>query len=457
MLKALINRLTGKKPKKPRQATLQLRIVPRAEHPISRQDISGGALKVLYRLHEAGFKAFLVGGGVRDLLVGLHPKDFDVATDATPEEVKRVFGGQCRLIGRRFRLAHVHMGREIIEVATFRAHHSAAEDTEGQTSEAGVILRDNVYGNQAEDAERRDFTANALYYNIADFSLYDYAGGLEDIQARRLRLIGDPETRYREDPVRMLRAVRLAAKLEFDIDPSAGEPLRQLGDLLDHCSSHRLYDEAQKMLGSGHAVRVLGLLEDYGLFGHLFPAVQLNPAQRELLMRAAESTDARIAQGKSVNPAFFFAVLLWQRVLQRHQELIDDDMPPVPALQLAASQVLDAQAGRTALPKLAAGTVREIWDLQFRLVAPPSRKVEFLLTHPRFRAAYDFLCLREAAGEDTGGWGDWWTHYQDAHPDEREALLRELERARQQAKAAGSGPKKKRRSPRKRKPGNPPA
>ncbi len=449
MIKRLIDRLRGRAtPARPR---LALQVIAREHHPISRRDISSAAVKTLYRLRDAGYQAFLVGGGVRDLLLGLHPKDFDIATDATPEQVKQVFGGQCQVIGRRFRLAHVRFGREIIEVATFRAHHSQAEgEGHGRTSDDGMILRDNVWGSIEEDAERRDFTVNALYYNIADFTLWDFAGGLADLKARRLRLIGDPETRYREDPVRMLRAIRFAAKLEFDIERTTAAPIRELGDLLDDISSHRLYDESQKLFACGHSARVLDLLHDYDLFRHLFPQAAEDDISRRLQALTAESTDARIAADKSVNPAFFYAALLWPAVAEEARRLEDDGVPPVPALQQAGQRVIGRQTTRTAITRFTAQTMRDIWEMQPRLVNPRPRQVDELLQQQRFRAAYDFLVLREDAGEDTDGWGEWWTTYQDADPGLQAELRRALEKSGQGAPA---GRKPRRRGPRKRKPG----
>lgn len=449
MIKNLIDRLRGRPSS--RRPVLKLTVTPREQHPISRKDISSAAVKTLYRLHDHGYQAFLVGGGVRDLLLGLHPKDFDIATDATPEQVKQVFGGQCQIIGRRFRLAHVRFGREIIEVATFRAHHTQAEgEHHARTSDEGMILRDNVWGSIEEDAERRDFTVNALYYNIADFTLWDFAGGRKDLEKRQLRLIGDPETRYREDPVRMLRAIRFAAKLEFDIEPATAEPLRRLGDLLDDISSHRLFDESQKLLASGHAGRVLTLLKEYDLFRHLFPQAGPSEEYERLLTLTAESTDQRIQDGKSVNPAFFYAALLWGRVQAHYAELNAEGVPPVPALQQAGQRAISRQTERTAITRFTAQALREIWEMQPRLENPRPRQVDALLVQQRFRAAYDFLVLREKAGEDTAGWGAWWTRYQDADPGLQAELLRALESGGKSVAAGSRKPRK--RGPRKRKP-----
>lgn len=446
MIKALINRLRRKSSAPLGQQRI---IIPREQHTISRKDISSAALKTLYRLRERGHEAFLVGGCVRDLLLDLHPKDFDVATSATPEEVKQAFGSQCQLIGRRFRLAHVRYGREVIEVATFRAHHTQSESVQhAQTSHAGVILRDNVWGSIEEDAERRDFTVNALYYSIEDFSLRDFAGGLQDLERRQLRLIGDPETRYREDPVRMLRAIRFAAKLGFTLESATAAPIRRLGDLLDHISSHRLFDESQKLLASGHAVRVLELLQDYDLFRHLFLDYKPTETSERLLRLTAESTDSRLAVGKSVNPAFFYAALLWPQMQAEHARLMAEGMPAMPALQQAGQRAISRQCDRTAIPRFSAQTIRDIWEMQPRLEQPRPRQVDALLQQQRFRAAYDFLVLREAAGENTQGLAAWWTRYQEADPGLRAEMLRTLET--RGGDATSRRPRK--RAPRKRRP-----
>ena len=305
----------GTTPPKPLATHADLRLVPRDQHPISRKDISPNALRVLYRLRDAGFSGYLVGGAVRDLLVGGHPKDFDVATDATPEEVKALFRN-CRLIGRRFRLAHVVFGREIIEVATFRAN---SDDGSGdrELHEGGRLLRDNVYGSIEEDAIRRDFTANALYYAIEDFSVRDYTGGFEDVQNGLMRLIGDPETRYREDPVRMLRAARLAAKLGFEIEAGTAEPIPRLAPLLRESAPARLFEECLKLFLSGHAVASFHALEQHGLLPALLPesaaamAANRSGALRKMLLEGLRGTDQRVAEGEPVSPAFLFALLLW--------------------------------------------------------------------------------------------------------------------------------------------------
>jgi len=395
--------------------TAQLRIIPREQHSISRKDISAGALRVLYRLNEAGHAAYLVGGAVRDLLLGGHPKDFDIATDATPEEVKRLFRN-CRLIGRRFRLAHVVFGSEIVEVATFRG---SADDGSGDRHVVdGRIVRDNVYGSIEEDAIRRDFTMNALYYGIADFSVRDYVGGYEDIQRRELRLIGDPVQRYREDPVRMLRAVRLAAKLDFRIAPEARAPFEELGELLLHAPPARLFDEALKMFLAGNGLKSFRALEASGLLVDVFPltaralAFRGGESFRALIEAGLAGTDARIADGKPVTPAFLFAVLLWGAVRAQAEREIAKGTDPLLAWQRVSHHVIDEQANQVAIPRRFGIVMQEIWTLQPRFEQRVKKKVFRLLAHPRFRAAYDFLMLRAGESPAIAELGQWWTQAQ---------------------------------------------
>jgi poly(A) polymerase len=403
-------------------------IVPRPEHPISRANISQNALKVLNRLKQAGFEAYLVGGGVRDLLLGHEPKDFDIATNATPEEVREVFRN-CRLIGRRFRLAHVFFGREIVEVATFRGSNAAA-GPEAMVTEQGMILRDNVYGSIAEDALRRDFTVNALYYNIADFSLVDYAGGLADLQQGRLRLIGDdPEARYREDPVRMLRAVRFACKLGFIIDPACAAPIRALSGLLAEISPARLFEEVLKLFHSGYALHAFEKLRHHDLFAQLFPETDACLAREDqafpitFVSRGLDNTDRRILDGKPVAPAFLFAVLLWEPVRLRYQALLADGLASADAMALASHEIATAQQRRVAIQKRFSMPMREIWAMQPRLERRQGKRPLLLLSHPRFRAAYDFLLLRAEAGETDPEIGQWWTRFQEVDAAERHKML----------------------------------
>jgi len=380
-----------------------LRVIPRDQHNISRRDISPNALRVLYRLREAGFGAYLVGGAVRDLLVGGHPKDFDVATDATPEQVKQLFRN-CRLIGRRFRLAHVVFGREIIEVATFRAN---SDDGSGDRElDNGRLVRDNVYGSIEDDAVRRDFTCNALYYAIEDFSVRDYTGGFEDVQARAMKLIGDPEQRYREDPVRMLRAVRLAAKLGFNIDEATANPIPRLAGLLSEAAPARLFEEILKLFLSGHAVASFEGLEHYGLFATLFPesgaALRSNRsgALRRMLVEGLRNTDARVANDEPVSPAFLFALLLWPAFCKTLIGLQAQGVHAEEAQRRAADRVTLHQLERVALPRRFSLPMQEIWLLQSRFSSRQRKRVFRTLSHPRFRAAFDFLVLRQSASAD---------------------------------------------------------
>ena len=412
-----------------------LRSIPREQHIISRRDISPNALRVLYRLREAGFGAYLVGGAVRDLLLGLHPKDFDVATDATPEQVKSLFRN-CRLIGRRFRLAHVVYGREIIEVATFRAN---IDDGSGDRElEDGRLVRDNVYGTIEDDAIRRDFTCNALYYAIEDFSVRDYVGGYEDVQARVMRLIGDPETRYREDPVRMLRAVRLAAKLEFTIEPATAAPIPLLAPLLGEAAPARLFEEMLKLFLSGHAVASFEHLEAHGLLGALLPetaaALRSNRsgALRRMLVQGLANTDARVAADEPVSPAFLFALLLWPAYCRALAGLQAQGMHAEEAQRRAADRVTLHQVQTIALPKRFSLPMQEIWLLQQRFSSRQRKRVFRLLANPRFRAAFDFLVLRLAASDSHAADVEFWRQAQLSSGDELSANL-------EAAGAAGDG------------------
>lgn len=404
----------------------QATIISRADHGISREQIDDRALKVLYRLHNAGFQAFLVGGGVRDLLLGLEPKDFDVATDAKPEEVRRLFKN-CRLIGRRFRLAHIHFGREIIEVATFRGDHTP-RDQEGVLNDSGRILRDNVYGTLEQDVWRRDFKVNALYYNIADFSVVDYTGAMKDVTDRTLRMIGDAETRYREDPVRMLRAVRFAAKLDFSIDEATETPILALSSLLAEIPSARLFDEAIKLFHSGSAVKCYELLKQYKLLDVLFPqtakAIVQDAEYDVFVIKVLQNTDRRIMEGKPVNPAFVFAALLWYPILEQAKWFLNDGMPANIAMQKAIDKVLPDQLRITSIPKRLSMIMKDIWFLQNRLGNHSGKRAFSVFSHQRFRAAYDFLCLRSAAGENVEKDCQFWTHLQTLEVDEQNKLLK---------------------------------
>ena len=390
-------------------------IIPRSEHTISRVHISPNALKVLYRLREMGHRACLVGGGVRDLLLGREPKDFDVVTDARPEQIHRLFRN-CRLIGRRFRLAHVQFGQEIIEVATFRAYGGSDDDgVTVERAEDGRILSDNVYGVIEQDAWRRDFTLNALYYDIDNFAVLDYVGGMADLKAGLIRLIGDPAQHYHEDPVRLLRAVRFAAKLGFRLEPATEAPLHRLGHLLEKIPPARLFDEVLKLFAGGCAIQTFELLRHYRLFGWLFPATerclshQQHHYPKTLLVRALAATDRRVAEGKPIHPAFLFAALLWEPLREQAQRLQAEGLDEADALQAAADQVIQAQIRHIALPRRYSLPMREIWELQQRLTVTTGKRALRLLTHPRFRAGYDFLLLRAEADEQAAELAGWWT------------------------------------------------
>ena len=426
-------------------------IIPRDQHSISRKDISDAALKVMAGLRKGGYEAFLVGGGIRDLLLGGHPKDFDVATDATPEQVKKLFRS-ARIIGRRFRIVHVRFGREVIEVTTFRgAHEDPAPAAKGKRinnhqsarSESGMLLRDNVYGTVEQDAVRRDLTINALYYTTKDFAVYDYTHGLRDLKKRLIRMIGDPATRYREDPVRMLRVVRFAAKLNFTIEEATAAPIADLADSLRDISSARLFDESLKLFMGGHAEPTFYLLREYQLFGPLFPEVDhcLNTDGNEtLIAEALKNTDIRVNSGKPVTPAYLFAALLWPAVKQRFEQLLSEGVPQIPAMQQAGLEVSARQQQAISIPKRFGYPMREIWDLQLRLERRNGKRAYAMLENRRFRAAYDFLLLREQAGEDIGDLGHWWTEFQYATPERQGKMIQSL----------GSGSRQKQRHPRKR-------
>jgi poly(A) polymerase len=408
------------------------RIIPRPDHNISRANISQAALKVLYRLKDAGFQAFIVGGGVRDLLLKRQPKDFDIATNASPEQVHAVFGNS-RIIGRRFRLVHVRFRDEIIEVATFRGIGNDDEESEDrQILDAnGRILKDNSYGSIEEDAWRRDFTVNALYYNVADFSIWDYVNGMQDIAEGRIRLIGDPVTRYREDPVRMIRAVRLAAKLNLEIHPDTAAPIAELAPLLDSVPPARLFDEFLKVFATGHALESYRRLCAHGLFAHLFPATARWLAadggegkRQRFIERALLNTDQRIADNLPVTPMFLFGVFLWGPVQERAAVLLGSGkMSENQALIEAGMEVTEAQIARVSLPRRFSVPMREMLQLQPRFMRRQGRRTGVLLEHRRFRAAYDLLVLRLELGEATPELVDWWTKIQTLLPEERQKVF----------------------------------
>lgn len=390
-----------------------------SELGIKREQISPAAIKTCEVLQRGGYKAFVVGGGVRDSLLGLQPKDFDVATDATPEEVQALFR-RARIIGRRFKIVHVMFGRETIETSTFRALQTDAE-----TDEHGRVLRDNVFGSQHEDALRRDFTINALYYDPIGDQVLDYLGGVADLKARRLRMIGDPATRYREDPVRMLRTVRFAAKLDFEVDPATLAPVRELASLIENVPSARLFDEMLKLLESGHALACVRRLRAEGLHHGVLPLLDVileQPHGERFIEVALANTDDRVRAGKSVSPGFLFATLLWQLVSDRWQALMAGGEHSIPALMQAMDSVLDEQASKLAIQRRHIADMREIWGLQPRL-EKGGRGAIRALEHLRFRAGFDFLLLRVEAGELPASLGQWWTQFVEGDAATREQLL----------------------------------
>jgi len=445
------------------------RIIGRAEHPVSRKLIAPNALKVLYKLREGGHQAFLVGGCVRDIMLGIEPKDFDVATSARPEEVKRLFRN-CRIIGRRFRLAHVFFGREIIEVATFRAASAPSQGEEPdldpdivpeigavaddgddeidalppegdddaqdrQLDVQGRILRDNTYGTIDDDVWRRDFTCNALYYNIDDFSVWDYTGGFEDVAARRLSLIGDPETRYREDPVRMLRAARFEAKLGFSLAPATEEPIERLRELLAQVPAARLFDESLKLFLTGHGVKSLQVLRRRGLLSVLYPTVgaylDKHPGSlvEKLLIAGLENTDARVLVGKPVTPTFLFTLLLYGPIAQHIEALPSDRWHETGAILDACDRAVYEAQQRVTIPKRFSLGIRDMFAMQPRLEQPRGRRALRTLELPKFRAAFDLLVLRAIAGMAPIETAQWWTRIQEVTPEQRATMIEQLERA----------------------------
>ncbi len=406
LAKRMMSRTTPTTASLPRNILATPLVIPRDRHTISRKQIPEHALKVLYRLHNEGFEAYLVGGCVRDMLLGITPKDFDVATNAKPEQVRNLFRN-CRLVGRRFRLAHIVFGRDVIEVATFRGHHTDEEDEhhddkKSKRNDHGMLVRDNVYGGIEEDAQRRDFTVNALYYNIADFSIVDFANGVRDIEAGVLRMIGEPADRYREDPVRMLRAVRFATKLNMRLDDSVSKPLKECAPLLQNIPPARLFDEVLKLFAAGKGVANFEMLSDYQLFQQLFPLLKsyLNTPEQppyQMIRKTFADTDTRIRNDQTITPAYLFAALLWWPLQARMEQLLQEGgFSPIDAMNLAAVDVLGRQVQRIAVPKRFTIPAREIWQLQQRMERAKGKRLQSILGHPRCRAAFDFLLLRAA-------------------------------------------------------------
>ncbi len=402
--------------------TSAAKIISASKHKINKNLISQSALKTCEGLQKADFEAFIVGGAVRDLLLNYKPKDFDIATNATPEEVYKIFR-RSRIIGRRFRLVHVLWGNETIEVSTFRGHH----DNEGDAAvnDSGRIIRDNIFGSLEDDAVRRDFTANALYYNAKTEEVLDFHNGVADLKANLLRMIGDPTTRYQEDPVRMLRAVRLSAKLGLKIEKNTQAPIQKLADLLQDVPPSRLFDEMLKLFLSGHAVESISALRAQHLHHGLLPLLDVvleQPLGERFVMLALKNTDDRILAGKSSNPSFLFATLLWHEVLKAW-ETYKQSHPPIPALYMAMDEIINAQAKKLAIHNRFTATMKEIWAMQPRFEQRAGKRPYALLTHPRYRAGYDFLLLRCESGEIDMELGEWWTEFADANTERRTAML----------------------------------
>ncbi|WP_262264667.1 polynucleotide adenylyltransferase PcnB [Pantoea dispersa] len=412
-------------------------VIPRESHNISRKDISENALKVLYRLNKAGYEAYLVGGGVRDLLLGKKPKDFDVTTNATPEQMRKLFRN-CRLVGRRFRLAHVMFGPEVIEVATFRGHHQeeSVDDRNGsQRGQNGMLLRDNIFGNIEDDAQRRDLTINSLYYSVADFTVRDYVGGLQDLQEGIIRMIGDPETRYREDPVRMLRVVRFAAKLDMSIAAETAESIPRLATLLNDIPPARLFEESLKLLQAGYGYRTYLMMREYQLFQPLFPTLARNfteqgdsPMER-MLAQVLKNTDTRLHNDMRVNPAFLFAAMFWYPQLESAEQIAQESgLTYFDAFALSMNETLDEACRALAIPKRITTLIRDIWQLQLRMSRRHGKRAWKLMEHPKFRAAYDLLALRAEVENNAEllRLSQWWGEFQSAVPTQQKTMLNTL-------------------------------
>lgn len=440
MIKKLLSKVFSPRTTRPARAKGAAKepvVIPVTKHGLKREEISHCARKVTDTLQAEGYRAYVVGGAVRDLLLDRHPKDFDVATDATPEQVHAVFR-RSRIIGRRFRLVHVMCGQDVVEVSTFRAMQADADDDHVK-DEHGRVLRDNVFGSQQEDALRRDFTVNALYYDPKTEEVLDYCGGLKDMNGRTLRMIGDATARYREDPVRMLRAVRLAAKLGFDIERGTHAPIAQMAELIQNVPAARLFEEMLKLLLSGHATACVQRLRTEGLHHGLLPLLDVileQPLGERFVMLALQRTDERILADKPVSPGFLFAALLWHEVLASWKAAQERGVPPVPALHEAMDEVLSVQAEKIAIPRRFGADMREIWLLQWRFTQRSGKRPFRVMESPKFRAGYDFLLLRCESGEVPMEVGEWWTRFQHASFEERDQML---------LPAPSSGTKKRRR------------
>jgi poly(A) polymerase len=448
MIKKYIDKLFGRRERVTHKDAKPV-VYTKEKHAIEREMISRCARRTCEELQRAGFAAFVVGGAVRDLLLGMRPKDFDVATSATPEEVRSVFR-RSRIIGRRFQIVHVLCGPEMVETSTFRAHF-AREPDEDNVDAHGRMLSDNVFGTQAEDALRRDFTVNALFYDPVKEEVWDYVHGLKDLKAKKLVMIGDPATRYREDPVRMLRAARLSAKLGLEIDPKTKAPIHEMRHLLENVPQARLFEEILKLLLSGNAVECVRVLRELELHHGLLPLLDTaleDPDTGPFAMAALRATDERLAADKPVSPAFLLAALLWGQVERALRRFEQEGQPTIPALHAAMHEALDAQRDTLAIPKRFDATMKELWLMQPRFLQRGGHRPFRLLEHPRFRAAYDFFALRAASANAPQEAAHWWERFQEADPDERERMLvgdesgpkKKRRRRRSKKKPAGEGP-----------------
>lgn len=409
-------------------------IVKASQLGINPHQFSKQALTIVEKLNRHGYEAYIVGGCLRDLLLGKRPKDFDVATNARPEQIQAIFQRQCRLVGRRFRLAHIMFGREIIEVATFRAsHQDDHSENQAKQNEDGMLLRDNVYGSLEQDAERRDFSVNALYYDPKNNGIYDFYQGIEDLKAGKLRLIGDPTTRYQEDPVRMLRAIRFMAKLDMFLEKSSEQPIRQLAGLLKNIPPARLFDESLKLLQAGAGVKTYQLLREYGLFEQLFPALVPYFTERgdsfaeRMIVHALNSTDERIADKLRINPAFLFAAFFWYPLREKVEMLKNEGgLNNHDAYALASNEIMSMFYTALAAPRRHTATIRDIWFLQLQLSKRQGKNPERTMQHPKFRAAYDLLAMRaEIEGGEAIELATWWHEYQFSNQEQRGNLLQE--------------------------------
>ena len=404
-------------------------------HGITPRMINRNALTVVEKLQRQGYEAYVVGGCLRDLLLGKKPKDFDVATNARPEQIQAIFQRQCRLVGRRFRLAHVMFGREIIEVATFRANHAESHNEKhAKQSEEGMLLRDNVYGTLEQDAERRDFSVNALYYNPQDNTLKDFFNGIEDLKNGKLRLIGDPVTRYQEDPVRMLRSIRFMAKLDMFLDKPSEMPIKELAHLLKNIPPARLFEESLKLLQAGHGVKTYRLLRQYGLFEQLFPLLSKYFTEYEdsmaekMILRSLTSTDERVVDKLPLNPAFLFAAFFWYPLREQVEVLKNEGgLNNHDAYALASNDVLELLCNSLAVPRRHTTVIRDIWSLQLQFLKRTQKSVQRAMEHTKFRAGFDLLAMRaEIEGGETVDLATWWHEYQFSNDAQRQNLMNAL-------------------------------